>query len=310
MVHRGSLVAVLSVMLVLSGVAAPARATTCTTAPTYPGDQASQQAIAAWMATGATAAGLPGELPVMGALVESGLKNLDYGDGDGKGYFDMRTGIWDNGRYAGFPTNPPLQLLWFTDQATADGARRAAIGIDNSDPYTWGEWDADVLQPPAQYRYLYQLRLADAQALILAGCPAPPPTSTPPPPPPPPPSPPQTPVPPPSADTVAPRITLGGSSRQSPRARAVTVRVGCVTEACRVQASGIATIGGSRRRLKLGGASASVGAGQAVVLRLRLPLAARRALRSGKTVRTTITVTARDAAANTTIRRRAVRLGP
>jgi hypothetical protein len=312
MVHRGSLGAVLAAVLLIGGAAAPARATTCTTVPAYPGDLASQSAIAAWMATGATAAGLPGELPVMGALVESGLKNLDYGDRDAVGFFAMRTGIWDNGRYAGFPTNPPLQLLWFTDHATAAGAQRAAMGIDNSDPGTWGEWDADVLQPAAEFRGRYQLRLGEAQALILAGCPAPPPGSTPPSPPasPQPPSPPQPPAPPRPADTVAPRIALGGSSRQSARARAVTVRVRCVTEACRVKASGIATIGGSKRRLKLGGASASAGARQGVVLRLRLPLAARRALRSGKTVQTTIIVTARDAAANTTVRRWSVRLGP
>ena len=89
----------------------------------------------------------------------------------------------------------------------------------------------------------------------------------------------------------------------------VTVRVQCVTEACRVDASGTARIGGSKRRLELGRASASAAAGQAVLLRLRLPLAARRALRNGHAVRATITVTARDAAANTTIRRRLVRLG-
>src|SRR5689334_11940074 len=89
---------------------APARAASCTTAPAYPGDTAPMAATAAWMATGATAAGLPGELPVMGGLVASGLKNLDYGDRDEVGFFGMRVGIWNNGRYAGFPTNPQLQL--------------------------------------------------------------------------------------------------------------------------------------------------------------------------------------------------------
>jgi hypothetical protein len=298
MVRRASLVAVLAVALSASVGSAPASATSCTTAPAYPGDAAPQAAIAAWMATGATAAGLPGELPVMGALVESGLRNLNYGDGDRRGYFQIRTSIWDTGPYAGFQTNPPLQLQWFTDQAKVYGARRAAMGIDNADPATWGDWVADVEQPPEQYRGRYQLRLADAQALIIAGCPPPsqapqsPPPSTPPLP----------------ADTVPPRLVLGGSVRQSPRAGAVTVRVQCVTEACRVDASGTAAIAGRKRRLKLGRASASAAVDQAVVLRLRLPAAVRRALRNGRAVRATITVTARDAAANSTVRRPIVRL--
>jgi hypothetical protein len=297
MVRRASLVAVLAAALSATAPAS-ARATPCTTVPVYPGDAAPQAAIAAWMATGATALGLPGELPVMGALVESELRNLNYGDADRLGYFRMRTGIWDNGPYAGFPTNPPLQLLWFTDQAKLFGTRRAAMGIDNADPSRWGEWVADVLQAPTQFRGRYQLRLAEAQALILVGCPPPlPPADTVPPPPTP-------------ADTVPPRLALDGTVRLSSHARAVSVRARCVTEACRVDAVGVARIKGRKRRLELGRASASAAAGQAAVLRLRLPLAARRALRQGHPLRATITVTARDAAGNTTVRRRFVRLGP
>jgi hypothetical protein len=288
MVRRASLVAVLAAALSATAAPASARATACTTVPVYPGDAAPQAAIAAWMATGATAVGLPGELPVMGALVESELRNLTYGDADRLGYFRMRTGIWDNGPYAGFPTNPTLQLLWFTDQAKLFGTRRAAMGIDNADPSTWGEWVADVLQAPAEFSGRYQLRLAEVQALILVGCPPP--------------------LPP--ADTVPPRLSLGGSVRLSSRARAVSVRVRCVTEACRVDAVGVARIERRQRRLGLGRASASPAASQAAVLRLRLPLAARRALRQGHPLRATITVTARDAAGNTTVRRRFVRLGP
>lgn len=300
MVRRASLVAVLAVVLSAGVVAAPARATSCTTAPAYPGDNAAQAAIAAWMATGATAAGLPGELPVMGALVESGLRNLNYGDGDRRGYFQIRTSIWDTGPYAGFQTNPPLQLQWFTDQAKVYGARRSAMGIDNADPNTWGDWVADVEMPPEEFRGRYQLRLADAQALIVAGCPPSPQGPA---------APPAPSTSPPLADTVPPRLVLGGSVRQSRRASTVSVRVECVTEACRVDASGTARIAGRKRQLKLGRASVSAAVDQAVVLRLRLPLAVRRALRGGRAVRATITVTARDAATNTTIRRRIVRLG-
>ncbi len=292
-----ALVALFVAVLSASAAPATARATACTTVPAYPGDAAPQAAIAAWMATGATAAGLPGELPVMGALVESGLRNLNYGDADRLGYFQMRTGIWDNGPYAGFPTNPPLQLLWFTDQAKVFGARRAAMGIDNADPFTWGEWVADVEQPPAQLRGRYQLRLAEAQALIVAGCPPPPPPADPDQPPPPP------------ADTAPPRLAFSGSIRLSSGARAVRVQVGCGTEACRIDAVGVARVEGRKRRLSLGSASASAAQGRAVVLRLRLPLAARRALRRGRHLRATITMTARDAAGNTSVRRRVVRLG-
>ena len=160
-----------AVVALLAGSAPPAHASACTTVAAYPGDGAPPQLVAAWMATGATGAGLPGELPVMGALVESGLQNLTFGDADARGYFQMREGIWNQGRYAGFPENPSLQLLWFTDYATQAGAARAAQGIDNADPATWGEWVADVQRPAAQYRGRYQLRLAEASQLIAAGCP-------------------------------------------------------------------------------------------------------------------------------------------
>lgn len=280
-------------MLVLGAAAVPAsaRATPCTTVPVYPGDTAPQAMIAAWMATGATAVGLPGELPVMGALVESGLRNLNSGDADWAGYFQMRTPIWDSGPYAGFPTNPPLQLLWFTDQATAAGAQRAAQGIDNADPSTWGEWVADVQRAPEQYRGRYQLRLAEAQALIVGGCPPPLPGDA---------------LPPPPADTVPPGLGLGGTVRLS--SRAVSLRARCLAEACQLEAVGVARVEGRRRKLELRRASASAAAGESVVLHLRLPLAARRALRQGHRLRVTITVTARDAADNTTVRRRFLRL--
>ena len=64
-------------------------------------------------------AGLPPELPVMAALVESGLKNDPFGDRDSLGFFQMRTSIWDHGKYAGFPNDPRLQLRWFLDEAVA-----------------------------------------------------------------------------------------------------------------------------------------------------------------------------------------------
>jgi cell wall-associated NlpC family hydrolase len=143
----------------------------------YPGDQATPQQIAAWMGARAQQAGLPPELPVMAALTESGLHNLNYGDRDSVGFFQMRLGIWNEGPYAGYPDHPDLQLQWFIDHAVA--ARSQAPALADS-PSTWGEWVANVEQPAAQYRYRYQLQLATAQDLLhgadltpTAGAPAP-----------------------------------------------------------------------------------------------------------------------------------------
>ena len=100
----------------------------------YPGDHAPRSAIAAWMGDAAQRAGLPRELPVMAALVESGLKNDHYGDRDSLGFFQMRTSIWDHGKYAGFPNDPRLQLRWFIDEAQALKATRLREGVHGFGP--------------------------------------------------------------------------------------------------------------------------------------------------------------------------------
>jgi cell wall-associated NlpC family hydrolase len=135
---------------------------------TYPGDNAPRSAIAAWMGDAAQRAGLPRELPVMAALVESGLKNDNYGDRDSLGFFQMRTSIWDQGKYAGFPHDPRLQLKWFIDEATSLKQRRLSEGYSGygSDPHKWGDWIADIERPAAQYRYRYQLQLNTARQLV------------------------------------------------------------------------------------------------------------------------------------------------
>jgi hypothetical protein len=143
--------------------------------PVYPGDQATPQQIAAWMGARAEKAGLPPELPVMAALTESGLRNLSYGDRDSVGFFQMRLGIWDQGAYAGYPSNPELQIQWFIDHAVAVKSEYPGLA-DN--PNSWGEWVADVEQPAEQYRFRYQLQFSTAQALLrgadlTSGAPAP-----------------------------------------------------------------------------------------------------------------------------------------
>ena len=158
--------------LTLLGLApGAARATQCA----VPADDAARADIAGWMAQGAGAAGLPGELPVMASLAAAGLHNVPFGDADAVGYFAMRTSIWNSGQYLGFPDHPALQLKWFIDQALAVKGRRIAAGDAGfgSDPAKWGEWIADVMLPPSQLRGQYQPRLDEARQLIAAGCAAP-----------------------------------------------------------------------------------------------------------------------------------------
>jgi hypothetical protein len=131
----------------------------------YPGDSASQAEVAAWMGSAAQQRGLPAELPVMAALVESNLRNLNYGDADSVGFFQMRSSIWNRGPYAGYADHPELQLRWFLDKAEA--VEREGRG--SNDPSGYGEWIANVENPAAQYRGRYQLRLEEARGLLKEG---------------------------------------------------------------------------------------------------------------------------------------------
>ena len=134
----------------------------------YPGDNASQAELAKWLAKQAEKSGLPPELPVMASLVESGVKNLNFGDADSVGFFQMRVGIWNQGDYAGYPEKPELQAKWFIDQALA--VKRKAIASGDADfgkdPSKFGEWIANVERPAEQYRGRYQLRLGEARKLL------------------------------------------------------------------------------------------------------------------------------------------------
>jgi hypothetical protein len=136
----------------------------------YPGDNASQVALAKWLANEAAGHGLPPELPVMAALVESGLRNLDFGHADSLGLFQMRKSIWDTGQYAGYPERPELQIKWFVDQALAVKAKAIAGGdvTFGNDPAGWGAWIAEIERPLEQYRGRYQLRLQEARSLLAA----------------------------------------------------------------------------------------------------------------------------------------------
>ena len=91
------------------------------------------------------------------------LQNLDHGDADSVGFFQMRLSVWNNGDYAGYPERPELQLKWFLDQAAAVKGQRVAAGRSVTDPNSYGDWIADIERPAVQYRGRYQLQLDEAQ---------------------------------------------------------------------------------------------------------------------------------------------------
>ena len=139
----------------------------------YPGDDAPREQIAAWMGKQAQKRGLPPQLPVMASLVESGLKNLNFGDADSVGFFQMRLSIWNQGDYAGYPDDPHKQLDWFLDTAQAVKAQRQSRGQSVTDPQQFGEWIADIERPAEQYRGRYQLQLDEANSLLKNAPPPP-----------------------------------------------------------------------------------------------------------------------------------------
>jgi hypothetical protein len=288
----------LAIAVLAAALAGPAsaHAADCVT---YPGDDAPKTTLAAWMAYGASARGVPGEAPVMAALVESNMTNLSGGDRDTVGYFQMRMSIWNQGAYAGYPTNPPLQLNWFVDTALQVlASKRATDPGYGASEARYGEWVADVQRPAEQYRYRYQLRLGDARALIGAGCisdgtpaPPPPPGET--------------------IDATPPDLDLA-RARPLRRLKGLAVGVACPAEGCTVAVSARITLPGAARVYRISSAPQPLAAGQRATVslrfgrRLRAALAKRRTL--GRRTRAQVSVRATDAAGNRSVERRSVRL--
>jgi hypothetical protein len=287
----------LAIAVLAAALAGPASANAADCV-TYPGDDAPKSTLAAWMAYGASARGVPGELPVMAALVESNMTNLAAGDRDTAGYFQMRTSIWDRGVYAGYPTNPQLQLNWFVDTALQVlASRRATDPTYGADETRYGEWVADVERPAEQFRYRYQLRLGDARALIGAGCiadgaPAPPPPGG-------------------ITDATPPDLELA-RARPLSRLKGLAVGVECPGEGCTVAVSARIALPGAARVYRLRSAPQPLAAGQRATVslrfgrRLRAALAKRRAL--GRRTRAQVSVRASDDAGNASVEGRRVRL--
>ena len=138
----------------------------------YPGDHAPKEQIAAWMATRAKAAGIPPELPVMAALVESRLSNVNYGHADSIGFFQMRTSIWDQGEYAGYGqrSGEADQVVHRPRRCTRrrSGSRTATrTSSPTSRSGATGSRTSSARRRSTAGRY--QERLAEARALLAKG---------------------------------------------------------------------------------------------------------------------------------------------
>jgi hypothetical protein len=267
----------------------------CVYPAAYPGDTATKPAKAGWMAAGAKARGLPVELPVMGALVESNLENLPEGDSGYAGYFQIRTSLWNQGQYAGFPSKPDLQLRWFTDRALQYAAENSAAG-----PAGYGEWVADVEAPREEFRGRYQPMLDDARNLIAQTCTVAPGSGggagggTP------------------APDLTGPELTSAVARR--PRSNGIVATVRCPKEACEVTLRAVIRVPEPARIYRVTGSPVQLDAGARTRIRLkfsrRLRRKVRAALAAGMRVRARVTVTAVDADGNSSRLTRKRRLRP
>jgi hypothetical protein len=251
----------------------------------YPGDGATRERLARWMARSAAERGLPHELPVMAAIAESGLRNL-RGD-TYSGFFGMHESL-NTGEYRGFPRNPQLQVNWFLESASTVRQRRVAQGRPDpaKDELSFGRWIADVERPAPENRSGYQPHLAEARSLIAGKCPAPV-----------------------SQDTAPPSLLARIAARQRPLAAGgIVVSVRCPDADCLSGATATTTIGGPERTLHAAAIEPpKLGYGR-LVLRPRRMI--RRELAHGRSVRALVSVYAADAAANVSARHRAVLLLP
>lgn len=244
------------------GAGAPGPDDPCPTA--YPGDGADKARIARWMARGAAVRGLPDELPAMAALAETGVANIRSPDRRYVGYFQMDVQGWNRGPYRGYPSNPELQLRWFTDYAVLVRQQQIAEGdaTFGSDDGRWGRWVGIVENPGAPAVQHYQRRLEEARALVGVNCL--PTGSTP--------------------DTTAPPLRIKTARSQQ---GTIGVRTRCPAEACVAAVLATATAGKPRGRTR----AISLTAGKTTTLTLRP---------RGKPATLRVQVTAVDEAGNAT----------
>ncbi|MBJ7459128.1 MAG: hypothetical protein JHD02_08075 [Thermoleophilaceae bacterium] len=290
---RAALIALAAAISVAAAGAvwsAPADAAVCGKPVPYPGNSADAESFANWMANAAMAKGLPGELPVMAGLVESGLKNLNYGDADSVGFFQMRASIWNKGKYAGYLKKPDLQMQWFTD--TAASVRSYYKSSGKGDPAasskTYGVWIADIERPAAQYRGRYQPRLAQAQKLVAATC-----------------------VDLQGVNVLAPTSRLKIKRRQHPgRTGAIAVQVSCPQSPCLSTVRANFRVPGRRGVVKLSSDTAMIAAGSRLTLRVLVPHKVRKRIRQlgGSTTKARLRVSVAGTNGASTVRIRNIAL--
>jgi hypothetical protein len=236
---------------------------------TYPGKGAARKGVASWMARGAAIRDVPEQLPVMAALAESGLRNLNRRGNPFAGFFSMHRSL-SKGPYRGFPKKPELQLRWFLDTAVIVRQREIAEGNEDygADSSSYGTWIADVERPARENRKGYQPYLDDAAGLLDEPCR---PSSY---------------VP----DEQPPPLRITAAARQ---ADVIVVKARCPREPCMVGA-----LAEPRRRVRAAPAVASDGA----AVTLSMPARTRRS------ARLTVTVTAVDESGNATRKSKTVKL--
>jgi hypothetical protein len=173
-------------------------------------------------------------------------------------------------------------VRWFLDTAGLVRQRRVAEGRPDpaADDGAFGIWIADVERPAPENRSGYQRHLTEARDLIAGRCADPR-----------------------SDDTTPPRLRTRIATTQHPLAAAgIVVQLRCPDHDCMTGAT--ATIDGRTRRAR----AITPAERGFTTLTVAVPRAARRALRSGRSVHADVTAIAADASANATARHRAVTL--
>ncbi len=128
----------------------------------YPGDNAPKDRIAKWMA--AHSGRVPGLLPVMTALAESGLKNVPYGDRDSLGYFQIR-GMHGSAQQR---MDPNWSLNWFVQNAQRHWGKYPHT------PEGLGQWAQAVQRSAYPGRYATQYNEARRLVQLADGAVVPP----------------------------------------------------------------------------------------------------------------------------------------
>ncbi len=141
----------------------------------YPGDGASRQQRACWLAANAAKAGAPPILAIMCAIPESGIANLGGGDRDSVGFFQIRQSIHPVppgfGAASGtirsegwWQEHPEAQMAWWA--AEMKRVRPSGMSAQTSNPDQLAAWAYGIERCAAQYRHRYRDAYSEARRLV------------------------------------------------------------------------------------------------------------------------------------------------